>query len=279
LYGQTANVGAALKHGVPVALGSDWAPSGSKNLLGELKAARLAAPLTGATLSDEDLVAMVTSTPAAMLGWDQQLGSIEPGKRADLIVLRSAAGNPYTSLVNATEATITLVVINGVPRAGTSALMRNFALGPDTETISIRGEERLLDLTESTADPDVAKLSVTKAESLLRKALHDLPKQQHVANPMMAVPQGQLRLAVKGLVTNDMVARHQLPYRGQVTGQDNSANRATAAEAAVALGPLPSLPLDPLTAVDNPSFYDTLRQEANLPGSVRGGLLRRRPRS
>jgi cytosine/adenosine deaminase-related metal-dependent hydrolase len=31
LYGQTANLGAALAAGVSVALGSDWAPSGSKN--------------------------------------------------------------------------------------------------------------------------------------------------------------------------------------------------------------------------------------------------------
>ncbi|MFL6239317.1 MAG: amidohydrolase family protein [Actinomycetes bacterium] len=278
LYGQTAKVGAAIKHGVPVALGSDWAPSGSKNLLGELKVARLAAPLTGASLTDADLVAMVTRTPAAMLSWDQQLGSLEPGKRADLIVVRGAAGDPYTALVNATEAAITLVMINGVPRAGTPALMSSFPLGPKTETVKVRGEDRLLDLTESTADPEVAQLSVADAESVLRKALRDLPKQARLANPMMAVPRGQLRLAVKGLVTNDMVARHQLPYRGQMTGVYDPANRVRAAEAAVAMGPLPSLPLDPLTAVDNPGFYDTLRLEQNLPGPVRGGILRRRPR-
>jgi cytosine/adenosine deaminase-related metal-dependent hydrolase len=279
LYGKTAAVGAAVKHGVPIALGSDWAPSGSKNLLGELKTARLAAPLAGAALSDEDLVAMVTTTPAAMLGWDKEIGSLEPGKRADLIVVRGATGVPYTTLVNATEATITLVMVDGVPRAGTSQLMRRFELGPDTETITIRGEERTLDLTESTADPDVARLSVAEAETLLRKALHDLPNHAHVANPMMAVPSGQIRLAVKGLVENEMVARHQLPYRGKVTGQYDPANRVVAAEAAMALGPLPSLPLDPLTAVDNPAFYDAIGLEANLPKMVRGGLTRRRPRS
>ena len=278
LYGQTANVGAAIKHGVPVALGSDWAPSGSKNLLGELKAARLAAPLTGAALSDADLVAMVTTTPAAMLGWDKQVGSIEPGKLADLIVLRGASGDPYAALVNATEESITLVMINGHPRAGTPLLMRTFELGPNTETVTVRGEDRVLDLTESTADPDVAKLGVTEAETVLRQALHDLPNQAHRANPMMAVPRGQLRLAVKGLVSNDMVARHQLPYDGQMTGVYDPANRVQAAEAAAALGPLPSLPLDPLTAVDNPAFYDAIRLEMNLPGTVRGGLVRRRPR-
>jgi len=68
LYGKTANIGAAIAAGVPVALGSDWASSGSKNLLGELKVARFAASAVGAQLSSEQLVAMVTSTPGARQG-------------------------------------------------------------------------------------------------------------------------------------------------------------------------------------------------------------------
>src|SRR3954453_14614469 len=145
LYGQTADIGAAIKHGVPIAIGSDWSPSGSKNLLGELKAARLAAPLTGAALSDAELVAMVTTTPAAMLGWDKQLGSLERGKRADLVVVRGTSGDPYTELVNATEKSITLVMINGIPRVGTSILMSSFALGATTERLDVRGEKRVID--------------------------------------------------------------------------------------------------------------------------------------
>src|SRR4051794_21365157 len=84
LYGATADVAAAQKAGVPIALGGDWSPSGSKNLLGELKAARAAAP---PGMSNRDLVAMATSTPARLLGWDGLLGSLQPGARADLIVV------------------------------------------------------------------------------------------------------------------------------------------------------------------------------------------------
>src|SRR5262249_73450 len=36
LYGDTVDIKAAVAAGVQVALGSDWSPSGSKNLLGEL---------------------------------------------------------------------------------------------------------------------------------------------------------------------------------------------------------------------------------------------------
>ena len=41
LYGATADVAAAQAAGVSIGLGSDWSPAGSKNLLGELKVARL----------------------------------------------------------------------------------------------------------------------------------------------------------------------------------------------------------------------------------------------
>ena len=41
LYGATTDVAAARARGLRLCLGSDWAPSGTKNLLGELKVADL----------------------------------------------------------------------------------------------------------------------------------------------------------------------------------------------------------------------------------------------
>ena len=41
LYGGTAQVAAAKASGVRIGLGPDWSPTGSKNLLGELKAAKV----------------------------------------------------------------------------------------------------------------------------------------------------------------------------------------------------------------------------------------------
>ena len=41
LYRVTTDVPTALQHGVRVCLGSDWSPSGTKHLLGELKVADL----------------------------------------------------------------------------------------------------------------------------------------------------------------------------------------------------------------------------------------------
>jgi hypothetical protein len=67
LYGQTTDVPAARAEHVSVCLGSDWAPSGTKNVLGELKSARLTADHLGWSLSDQDLVMMVTCLPGDIL--------------------------------------------------------------------------------------------------------------------------------------------------------------------------------------------------------------------
>src|SRR5262249_39413363 len=47
LYGKTADVAAAKAAGLRIGLGPDWSPSGSKNLLGELKVARVYSQLNG----------------------------------------------------------------------------------------------------------------------------------------------------------------------------------------------------------------------------------------
>jgi cytosine/adenosine deaminase-related metal-dependent hydrolase len=276
LYGQTANLGAARAAGVPVALGSDWAPSGSKNLLGELKVAQLAASLAGADdVTDADLVAMATRTPASLLGWDTQLGSLEAGKRADLLVVAATTGNPYTRLVDATEADLRLVMIDGIPRMGSPTLMAHLGVGPGSETIRVKRQARMLNLAQADADPDVEKVTVAEAISRLTQALHDLPNAS--ANPpraRTARPAGRIRLAVNGLVDNNMTPRPHLPLHGQLTGPNLPATRTlTAARTvAAAAGPLPVLTLDPLTAADNPTYYATLQAEPNLPDTIKASL-------
>ena len=52
LYGGTADVKSARAAGVPVALGSDWSPSGSKNLLNELKIAKIVNEISQIGLAD-----------------------------------------------------------------------------------------------------------------------------------------------------------------------------------------------------------------------------------
>jgi 5-methylthioadenosine/S-adenosylhomocysteine deaminase len=292
LYGQTANLGAALAAGVPVALGSDWAPSGSKNLLGELKVAQGVAPTVGATLTALDLVRMVTTAPATMLGWDNHLGALEPGKRADLVVLDGQTGDPYQQLISATEADFHLVMINGTPRVGTPGLMKSLVPALNTtgtnasEPLRIAGRDRLLNLAQVTADPAVAEISVKESLDRLAQALKDLPHAAPALPPTdllaRAHAEGAALLAASGVINNRMSPRPHLPLRGRLTGPNvddirtalmSSSSRAEAAR--VSATPLDSLALDPLAAVDNPAYYAELGQEQNIPQSLRKLLASR----
>src|SRR4029450_12171054 len=97
LYGDTAHVDLAKEAGARIGLGSDWSPSGSKNLLGELKVAALVNETlpSDVRLSARELVETVTTNPARILKWDHAIGSVEAGKRADLLVLDGDTGDPY----------------------------------------------------------------------------------------------------------------------------------------------------------------------------------------
>ena len=126
LYGQTTDVPAARAAGISVCLGSDWAPSGTKNVLGELKSARLTADHLGWSLSDQELVMMATCLPGDILAraWSRQIGRLQPGAQADLVVIKAKRrANAFRTIVRATEDDVDLVVIDGRRRYGTPELM------------------------------------------------------------------------------------------------------------------------------------------------------------
>lgn len=126
LYGETTDVPAALEAGITVCLGSDWAPSGTKNVLGELKSARITADALGWRLSDADIVKMATCRSGDVLerAWGRQTGRLQPGALADLVVLSSSyRAEPFRTVLHATEDTVLLVVVDGVARYGEPNLM------------------------------------------------------------------------------------------------------------------------------------------------------------
>ena len=176
LYGETAHMEAAKENGLLIALGSDWAPSGSKNLLAELKIARLYSKLNGDLFTDAELVRMVTSNPARMLKWFRKLGSIEIGKFADFLILRGQAGDPYKKLVTSDELDVGMVIIGGVPRYGVTQWMED--LGQAGEKFTIPGDgimrERILNL-EGAPDQAVATLTYQEAFDMLKAGLAALP--------------------------------------------------------------------------------------------------------
>ena len=287
LYGATANVAAALAASTAdtrfkIGLGSDWSPSGSKSLFGELKVAHVYSQNNGNPFTDEELVRMATLGAAEIVGWDKELGSLTVGKRADLVVVSGQDdGAPVGPLFGGDERTIQLVVINGTPRYGTPALMA--ADGPGVQTLTVGGEPRVLYLTQATEDPDVATLSLADATAKLADALENIKAvrlEQEAAQPRRAgleplaaapdVEPGHPRLALDEFEHTAFTQRPHLPLDGAITGpQDHTAASAPEEPLSAMLSPIP---LDALTVADDSGWLDSLQTEHNLPDYLLPGL-------
>ena len=63
-------------------------------LFGELKVARLYSGQSDNVLSDEEIVSLATVNASHILGWHDQVGTVEVGKWADLVILEK---NPRTT--------------------------------------------------------------------------------------------------------------------------------------------------------------------------------------
>ena len=121
---------------------------------------------------------MVTTNPAKTLRWSDEVGSIEEGEFADLIVItkhnrpstRGLPDSPYRNLIEATEEDIHLVLVNGEPLSGDVALMKTLKPS-DYEIVTSEGGcfQKGIDVT----NPAVPKGSQTFAfiEQTLRNSL------------------------------------------------------------------------------------------------------------
>ncbi len=144
LYGGTTDVLAARSVGLRVCLGSDWTPSGTRNVLGELKvAASWNTAALGGALSDADIVEMVTANPGDTLAraWGVQVGRLVPGALADIAVFAHQQADPWRTVLRATERHVRLVIVGGRPAYGNQALLRSAGVR-SAEPMSVLGIRR-----------------------------------------------------------------------------------------------------------------------------------------
>lgn len=130
LYRETTRAADALDVGLPVALGADWLPTGSLSLLAELKVARQELVNQGRPLEARALVDMVTSGAAEVAALGDRLGSLQPGRVADLVVLARRNDDPYESVCGSTPNDVQLVLIGGQVFYGRQDWVRDIAADP-----------------------------------------------------------------------------------------------------------------------------------------------------
>lgn len=147
LYGATANVAAAKAAGVSIAVAPDWSPTGSSGMLNEVRyAAEWNGWQTPRVFHDSELVRMATIVPAELAHVDSKIGSIAPDHYADLIVLRSRPGSPFSAVVQSGPADLKLVVVGGQPIYGEPAIMSRLLPDSKLEMQPVCGEQRAFNL-------------------------------------------------------------------------------------------------------------------------------------
>ncbi len=273
LYGATADIATAVRLGITVALGSDWSPTASKNLLNELKVAQILSDDQQLGLTGQQLVEMVTVSPAQILGWQGSLGSIEPGKLADLAVVAGQTGDPYSHLVAATETDIRLVIIGGTGRYGTPALLQR--LSPVDEQFDVAGTARAFHLDTKDPDPVLGPMALGDAAPILADALEHMPERAAAIGPAglgLEVPEG---VAGAGGDERWFLELDQPPVTGLGAALPEGVAPALA-DAAIGAGSFASiavpLKLDPLATQGDDAFFAMLANLANVPEAIRTEL-------
>lgn len=252
LYGETTKVSDAISAGVAIAIGCDWGPSGTKNILGELKIAKLTSDEFKWGFSNEQLVKMVTTIPAKMMGWDVFLGSVESGKQADLLVIGRADGDPYSTLIAATETDVAAVLIGGKLRAGRASLVDPTT--PGVELIHVANQSMVLDLVDDPTQP-LANVTLQGSIATLSYALEHLPD---LAKTFQA---GHAELM-------------GAPGRFRIRLEMDEALALEAISGVVPIGPgdVDPMQLDGITAVDDSTFIQRLKSSLNLPPWLKTAL-------
>ncbi|MBK8011155.1 MAG: amidohydrolase family protein [Deltaproteobacteria bacterium] len=119
LYGHTAAVTVAAQSGIRIALGTDWPSSGSMNMLRELRCAHdfNATNLSG-FFSARQLYDMATIGAAAALKSDDKIGSLAPGRLADITIFDASSHADYDAAILGENRDVVLVLRAGKPLFG-----------------------------------------------------------------------------------------------------------------------------------------------------------------
>ncbi len=133
LYGDTARVTVASRFNITIALGTDWMPTGSMNLLRELSCAdSFNTTYLDKFFSDQQLWQMVTGNAAKVSHTDDVIGSLATGYFADISIFTAHGKTAYRSVIEAQAADVALVMRAGKVLYGDDATVAALSAAPFT---------------------------------------------------------------------------------------------------------------------------------------------------
>jgi cytosine/adenosine deaminase-related metal-dependent hydrolase len=141
LYGDTARVSLIDALGVRIALGTDWMPTGSMNLLRELRCADdFNASYLDGHFSDRELWRMVTENAAVATGTEDVIGILKVGYVADIAVFDARTRSDYRAVIGAGAPDVVLLLRGGEVLYGDAALLDEPELdGAGCEALDVCG--------------------------------------------------------------------------------------------------------------------------------------------
>lgn len=169
LYGQTAPIERMLELGLTVGLGPDWTPSGSDDLLAEMRFALAWAEAEAIeAVTPEVLVRMASTDGADVVGLETQIGRLAPGFRADIAVFGRVARDPYRAVTDSRAEDVRLVMIDGAGYFGDAGLEANAAVNRSCEAMDACGTAKFICAAGTPGDASRAGDTVADLEAQLR---------------------------------------------------------------------------------------------------------------
>jgi large repetitive protein len=133
LYGDTARVTTAAAFGVEIALGTDWMPTGSMNMLRELRCADdYNRTYLKRYFTDKQLWEMVTLNAAAVTATDDAIGLLAPGHVADIAIFATHGRGHHRAIIEAEPKDVALVLRGGVALYGDDQTIAGLTNSCDT---------------------------------------------------------------------------------------------------------------------------------------------------
>ncbi|MFZ5368822.1 MAG: amidohydrolase family protein [Spirochaetota bacterium] len=144
MFNVTCKIRKMLEAGINIGIGTDSTHTGSINLLEEMRYARkVYRDMYGEDLDAKTIFSMVTINPAKAFRMADRLGTLEPGKLADILVTKARLDDPFENLAQLSMQDIELLIMEGKPIYGEKRFLPLLgdSLPATYSTIMVAGRE------------------------------------------------------------------------------------------------------------------------------------------